>query len=261
MINVFSRAVEVMINYVLFPFLYPLQGDIISVCRNEVTATFKTRPWTADKWIVWETWGLGEYTYSHQPIQPHDVVVDIGAQIGAFTVLAAKMASGGQVLAYEPYPPNFSLLQENVRMNNCPNVKLFNQSVGKAGGRNAALYVNPTNSGGHSTVAPVGRRKIRTRQTSLSELIRANKIRRINYLKIDIEGGEFDLLLSTPLRVLQKVDVITLEYHDYLLAKNRHLQIVDWLRAGGFLTRMVRFLPAVHTPGLGNILAVRPASL
>ena len=62
-------------------------------------------------------------------VSASDVVVDIGAHIGTFTVGAAKRAMNGRVFAIEPVPENFDLLQENVRVNNRENVVTIHAAV------------------------------------------------------------------------------------------------------------------------------------
>jgi len=57
-------------------------------------------------------------------IKEGQVVVDVGAHIGYYTVLLARMVGKGRVFAFEPEPSNFSLLAKNVEINGCKNVVL-----------------------------------------------------------------------------------------------------------------------------------------
>jgi FkbM family methyltransferase len=63
-------------------------------------------------------------------VQPNWVVFDIGAHIGYFALLLSRMVGpGGKVVAFEPSPDIFRILEENVRMNDCRNVVLENRAV------------------------------------------------------------------------------------------------------------------------------------
>lgn len=244
-------------NYCISPFLYPFRGSQIKVAHDGISATYRVRPWTSDKWVVWEIWGLNEYD-SFLSILPTDIVVDIGAQIGVFTVFASQKANRGQVLAFEPFSENFSLLQENINLNHCQNVQAFQMAVGKINAPDTTdLFINPRNSGGHSTVAQVGDNKSTVQQISLAEIFSQNQIRKINYLKIDTEGSEFDILLTTPAKLLREIDQIGLEYHDYLSLSVKHDEIVQYLQLCGFRVEVVNYPVISQLYGLGNILATR----
>lgn len=67
-------------------------------------------------------------------IKNKEVIVDIGAHIGFFSIYAAKNAKNGKVFSFEPSKENYILLDKNVKLNNLSNIKLFNSAVsGKDG--------------------------------------------------------------------------------------------------------------------------------
>lgn len=68
-------------------------------------------------------------------IQPGNTVIDIGANIGYYTILAAQIVGEtGKVYAFEPEPKNLTLLKKNVEHNNLTNVVLANKAVSNANG-------------------------------------------------------------------------------------------------------------------------------
>lgn len=204
-----------------------------------------------DKWIIKEVWGFNEYNGEFLKIGPSDIVVDIGAQIGVFTVFASKLAPKGKVLAYEPHPENYRLLSQNTSLNDCNNVKLFQMAVGKNNGKHATrLFINLKNSGGHSTTSATGNTATRVQQTSLSQIVQTHKIKRINYLKIDTEGSEYNILLTAPAGIIDIIDKISLEYHDFLTKRNHH-ELVSFLKSHGFQFQVV----SNHILRSGNIIA------
>lgn len=60
-----------------------------------------------------------------ESIQSDDVVYDIGANVGLYTLFAAKACPSGEVIAFEPYPPNAELLKQDIKRNNLQNVSVI----------------------------------------------------------------------------------------------------------------------------------------
>ena len=90
-----------------------------------------------------------------QWVRPGMTVVDIGANIGYFTVhLSRLVGAHGVVHAFEPEPVNFSILTENVNMNGLTNVRLHRAAVGKERG-DASLHTSDFNGGMHRLYASV----------------------------------------------------------------------------------------------------------
>jgi FkbM family methyltransferase len=80
-------------------------------------------------------------------LRPGDVVLDIGANIGYYTLIFAKgVGPAGRVVAFEPEPGNFNLLEENVAANAYHNVTLARLAVSDRAGR-ARLYLDADNAG------------------------------------------------------------------------------------------------------------------
>jgi len=119
-----------------------------------------------------------------------DTVVDIGANIGYYTLQFARLVGpAGRVYAFEPDPRNFELLQENVWQNGYRNVTLVRAAVADRSGA-ARLFINPTNRGDHRIYdgAP-GRRTIEIHATTLDDYF-AGHDGRIDLVKIDVQGAE-----------------------------------------------------------------------
>ena len=82
-------------------------------------------------------------------INRNDVVFDVGANIGYYTLIATKLVGEkGRVFAFEPEPTNFSLLEKNVKLNGYKNVVLMQKAVLNKTGK-TKLYLHRT-AGGHS---------------------------------------------------------------------------------------------------------------
>ena len=77
-----------------------------------------------------------------------DLVFDIGANIGTFSLYAAKVGGASRVLSFEPFPDNYRMLSNNVERNQLHVVTCVNQAV--AGSRGIrTLRLDPSDSGSH----------------------------------------------------------------------------------------------------------------
>ena len=137
-------------------------------------------------------------------IQKGDVIIDIGANVGYYTLLMAKLVgSDGKVFAFEPEPKNFALLRENVKINNYQNIILEQRAVANQTGK-TRLYLCDTNTEMH--------RLDNSKNFKSSILIDVVKLddyfhdseflKKINFLKIDVEGTEFDVI-NGMIRILE----------------------------------------------------------
>lgn len=124
-------------------------------------------------------------------IQKDDVVIDVGAHIGVFTLRAARRAVEGLVIAVEPHPLNYRLLMENVKRNNLKNVVALNLALSNYNGT-ANLYESVF-SGLHSLVTRKGK-FVRVPVKTLDRMVEELRIVKIDVIKIDVEGGELDVL-------------------------------------------------------------------
>ena len=162
-------------------------------------------------------------------IKENDTIIDIGAQIGSFSIYAAQEAPRGIIYAYEPESDNFLLLSHNVRINNCNNVKIYKRAVGLKG----KGYLNcSTNVAGHSlsNILNPSRKTEIVECVSLQNIFESHDIHRCNFLKIDAEGCEYDILLNLPDNFFARIDKIVFEYHLFSdEAKQRLRELEDLL--------------------------------
>jgi FkbM family methyltransferase len=148
-------------------------------------------------------------------IAPDSIVVDIGANIGVFALYAAHTAPGSRVYAYEPMPKTFAVLQKNITDNQFTE-RITSYPLGVAatvgtrdfyltdGSPFNSLYEQSRSTGHTVTITT----------TTLSAILEDNQLEKIDLLKIDCEGAEFEILYATPPHIFAKITEIRLEYHD-----------------------------------------------
>lgn len=130
-----------------------------------------------------------EHAFMRQILRPGDVVVDVGANMGSYTLLAAQLVGPqGKVVAIEADPVNAARLRENVRLNDYRNVSI--EEVGVSGKfETLTLHLHDDNLGAHSFAVDHGQGGRSINCVPLAAL--ADKCR---LMKIDIEGYELKVL-------------------------------------------------------------------
>ena len=130
----------------------------------------------------------------YSEVKTGDVVLDIGANIGVFTLLGAKLVgSEGSVYAFEPDPENFSLLTQNVNQSRYKNITLVNKAVNSQTCP-LKLYQSESNRGDHQIHDSGQNRKfISVQGVAIDDYFDENE-KRVKLIKMDIQGAEWDAI-------------------------------------------------------------------
>lgn len=184
-----------------------------------------------------EIWIEEVYTRSRS-IRAGDTVIDIGANIGVFAAFAATRAPGVRVLAFEPFPENYTQLQENVEASGLDNVELFEKAVSGSSGNDLLRSVRD-NWAVHS-VGPGGTRPVAT--ISLDDLFAESGIDRCDLLKIDCEGSEYEIFENASAGTFRRIGRIVGEYHEWGEGQSGE-RLATALTANGFTIEELVPLP------------------
>jgi FkbM family methyltransferase len=124
--------------------------------------------------------------------------------VGCFTLLASELAPKGEAFSFEPEPANFEMLEGNVRRNGLDGIRLFQMAMaGCEGEREPHRSLKKSTTGGHSLYVE-GRGSVTVETITLDRVARDHWIDRIDFLKRDCEGAEWDLLRFAPRDVLDR---------------------------------------------------------
>ena len=133
-------------------------------------------------------WAAAETALCKREIKPGMQVLDVGANIGYFTLLFARLVGpSGHVHAFEPEPRNLELLQRNIARNSYTNVTAVPKAVSRTSGRQR-LYKSPDNLGDHRLAhGTAGRAAIDVSVVTLDAFLGDA---RVDFIKLDIQGAE-----------------------------------------------------------------------
>jgi FkbM family methyltransferase len=141
-------------------------------------------------------------------IRAGDLILDIGAHVGYYTVLMSRLAGArGRVHAFEPRGINHAFLRKHVRINRCGNVTLHRKAVGS---RVGPVMMETRTGTGTGRVSESG--NTRVEMTSVDQLAASGAIAPPTFLKIDVEGGEVEVLegaIETIRRQLPRIILAT----------------------------------------------------
>ncbi|PSF36238.1 hypothetical protein C7H19_13605 [Aphanothece hegewaldii CCALA 016] len=163
-------------------------------------------------------WEQSETNYFIKFIQENDIVLDIGANLGYFSLLFAKQVGNkGKVYAFEPEPNLFLLLKKNVEVNQYQNITLINKAVSHQN-TSLKLYISEDNIGDHRIYdAEDGRQYIEIDSLKLDDYF-ADFEPEIRLIKMDIQGAEYEALqgMINLINKNKKVEIVT-EFSPYHL--------------------------------------------
>lgn len=142
------------------------------------------------------TYERGFLDFLKKNLKNGDVFFDVGANIGLVSLFAGKLVGeNGKVFSFEPHPEVYNDLQENIRINSFKNILSFNIGLGNEN-KKMTLFSNlNVNRGASSLIQPSdpsGEFKVVVKK--LDDFLEENLIKRVDFVKIDVEGFELEVL-------------------------------------------------------------------
>lgn len=185
----------------------------------------------SDVWAFWQVFVRRVY-----PVDGSEaVIVDAGANIGFFTLFAARQAQHAKLISIEPFPESYRRLLENVHNRHLEDrVTCLNYALGgraeirmmKVGARSQARSVLPFDPSRHDGMVSVPTK-------TLGEVFQEQALSNVDLLKMDVEGAEYETLFSAPVALLQCINRIALEYHPDVQGYTT-AELFEYLERAGF---------------------------
>jgi FkbM family methyltransferase len=132
--------------------------------------------------------------YPRRMLQNAKIIIDIGANVGLFSYYARLHAPHSRIIAFEADPTTFSILQSNM---NALSVECFHNAVASSAG-DLEFYCSPVSgwSSAYPVMGAANGQMVKVPTVRLSQFIKQSGINQIDFLKIDVEGSEYDILLG-----------------------------------------------------------------
>jgi FkbM family methyltransferase len=166
-------------------------------------------------------------------IEKNDVVIDIGAHVGYFTLYAAKRAQTGMVISFEPTKESFLVLKNNVKINNFQNIFINNLAVANISESRTFFVDKKYGISNTFYESNTGLEKEIVQTTTLDEIYGKYNLENIDFLKMDCEGAEFEIILNTSTEILKKIKKISMEIHEDMVP-HKVEELIAKLSKNGF---------------------------
>jgi len=174
-------------------------------------------------------------------IFPGDVVIDVGSNIGDYTLIASKkVGDSGKVLSFEPLSETFLTLNRNLQLNEITNCVSYQKAVGEKSGLSNLYKNNLSGTMGHLDPSLNGEDLIKRDEIevlTIDDVLTSEHIDTVNMIKIDVEGFEHEVLLGCLQSFKEKkIKKIMCEvHHSYLESKGKSEELIyDLLREYNF---------------------------
>jgi FkbM family methyltransferase len=180
------------------------------VCHLRNGAVFEVRGGTDDRHVLFEVFVRQIYATA---LPPQAVVIDVGANIGAFSIAAAL--AGAKVLSFEPFPANFAVLKRNIERSRV-RADVFPLAVSSHPESRELFLPDRDDFVGRFSLHPGrGARTIKVDCTSLDDIVRDNRLERVDLLKLDCQGSEYEILFGAEAGTLRRIRSIIVECEEF----------------------------------------------
>lgn len=145
-----------------------------------------------------------------------DIVFDVGANTGKWAKIVQSSEPNTEIFCYEPHPESVEKFRDSISSSSRGKIHLFEKAVGSENGK-GVLFVNPRSSEMSSLHGSVGERhkEIKVEKTTLDHELERLGISKVNFLKIDVEGWEGNVIYGSENILEEKrIECIQFEYGD-----------------------------------------------
>ncbi|MGD1087965.1 MAG: FkbM family methyltransferase [Verrucomicrobiota bacterium] len=210
------------------PVFLNLRNDVIAEVPMRLMQTFKESVFAEDYIKGFPAQVLHNFESS--------TVIDVGANAGYFSLWWLSRFPDSEVISVEPMPNNFSLLQRNTSLNSTKRLHPVNCAVSSSIGE-ITLHFDRCDS--FTTAASVlknagGRDELSIQATSIAQLMTRFNLSHIDFLKLDCEGSEYDILYHCDDGLLEKIKCISMETHRGTETNQNKKSLCDFLRSKAF---------------------------
>ena len=210
-INIVLKLIKTVQNWYMYPLVYfkfVKKSHIIFKMKSGIK--IKLRVNSSDLMAFTHVWLIEEYSGRNFTFNDSDIIIDIGSHIGLFTLYASQFCKQGKIICYEPIKENYQLLLSNIELNHLSNVECYNKAVSKSNSP-IRIYINSDESG-HSMFDPQ-ENFIDVDSISLQQIIDDHHIDSIDFLKLDCEGAEYEIIENLPKSRFSQIKKMIIEYH------------------------------------------------
>ena len=234
------------------------RSRFLEICKNnQIRLDFESNKDALD--VFFDIFYEREYA-DYFPFCKKVNVIDIGAHYGYFSLFAAvNSAPDSKIISIEPDLLNFNKLVQNIKHNNPQNIESINCAIANENGQSEFFSGNGVNStlvGNYALNKSKSLSKtVETR--TLAKIIEDNNLSHVDFLKMDCEGAEYQILQGMTSELFDKITTISMEFHDMKDVRYTGETIVNILVKNSF--KIVKYHYDKSTMGInyGKIIGTK----
>ena len=200
-----------------------------------------------DEWIQANVYFTGSYEMEELDLvksilKPEDVFIDLGANIGLYSMIASRaVGPKGHVYSFEPFPLNAERLKQHLVLNDCLNATVIEKAVADKSGSLTLKYDSSSHNTGMPSAYSTDGAEVEVDVVALDDLAKDQKWNRVDFIKMDIEGGEYLALLWMRQILETWKPKILLELHPEAVARTPYTtnQIIEVLTERRYAGRQI----------------------
>ena len=211
-------------------------GTVLLRTRDGLNITIRQNIWDAR--IIKEIFIDKPYIRRFK-LPNNPTIVDIGGYIGDFSIYAVKYLNADKVIVYEPTAENFELLEQNIQSNGFGNrITAVNKAVSNS--REVRLNVVIEESEEIHVSAylfPEAEHRI-VPSATLGDVLAEHELGSVDLLKVDCEGGEYDIFPDVADEIFSRIRNIVFEYHFIDGYREKLDLVLSRLRSAGYTVQL-----------------------
>ena len=187
-------------------------------------------------------WSESEINLYQDLINTNDVVIEIGSHIGSHTIPLANIVKDGQVYAFEPQLLLYKLLNDNLKINSISNTVSYMEAVSNVSQSiklNEVDYENLNENNKEINSGGIDFKKLLSNESGYNSKVvtiddKFHKLEKLDFIKIDAEGNEFDILKGGKKLIDKFLPIIYFEYVPQ--DKEKNIEIFKFLNSFGYIS-------------------------
>lgn len=204
--------------------------------RNGIAKGLKFNPGESCPELALGTYEVPIQNIFAQYLHQGDVFYDIGSNVGFFSIIAAQLVGDrGKVYAFEPGQENANSIRHNARLNKFKQIEVIEKAVSHSSGSGQLLLAQY--SGGHALatadIPPDLAGEVTVDLVAIDDLIAQNKIAPPNFVKVDVEGAELDVLkgMKQTIQTHQPTIIYEIDDGDRTAYERKYQELADFLES------------------------------
>jgi len=204
------------------------------------------------------------------PFYKKAIIVDIGAHKGYFTMFAAlNTAADSKIICVEPVNSNFKILEKNVERNENKNgnesgnwnknITLVKAAVAAFDGQLEIQLSHDTNHSiiGDNPLSGKSNSTEKVKAITLDSLLKNYGLIDVDFLKMDCEGAEYDILFNASFETLKRIKILSLEFHDLKDPEKTSSRLIDSMESKQFEVVKFHYEPSNLGLNFGKLIFKR----